>query len=51
VLTSSTADAADFATLAFSVLISQACLSRYLSEMMDRIAIGPEDVKNLLRVG
>lgn len=28
-----------------SVLISKACLSRHLSEMMDRIAQGPEDVK------
>jgi hypothetical protein len=31
-----------------SVLIPQACLSRPLSEMMDRIAKGPEDVKNQL---
>jgi len=32
-----------------SVLISQACLSRHLSEMMDRIAKGPEDVKKSVR--
>ena len=32
------------------VLISQACLSRHLSEMMDRIAKGPEDVKKSVRV-
>jgi hypothetical protein len=32
-----------------SVLISQACLSRHLSEMMDRIAKGPEDVKKSIR--
>jgi hypothetical protein len=29
-----------------SVLIPQACFSRHLSEMMDRIAKGPEDLKN-----
>ena len=33
----------------FSVLISQGCLSRHLSEMMDRIAKGPEDVKKSVR--
>ena len=32
-----------------SVLISPACLSRDLSEMMDRIAKGPEDVKKSVR--
>jgi hypothetical protein len=32
-----------------SVPISQACLSRHLSEMMDRIAKGPEDVKKSVR--
>jgi hypothetical protein len=32
-----------------SILISQACLRRYLSEMMDRIAKGPEDVKKSVR--
>jgi hypothetical protein len=32
-----------------SVLISQACLSRHLSEIMDRIAKGPEDVKKSVR--
>jgi len=32
-----------------SVLISQACLRRHLSEMMDRIAKGPEDVKKSVR--
>src|SRR6266568_5894901 len=31
------------------VLISQACLRRHLSEMMDRIAKGPEDVKKSVR--
>jgi hypothetical protein len=34
---------------AASVLISQACLRRHLSEMMDRIAKGPEDVKKSVR--
>ena len=28
---------------------TQACLSRHLSEMMDRIAKGPEDVKKSVR--
>jgi RimJ/RimL family protein N-acetyltransferase len=32
-----------------SVLIPQACVSRHLSEMMDRIAKGPEDVKKSVR--
>jgi hypothetical protein len=32
-----------------SVLISQACLGRHLSEMMDRICKGPEDVKKSVR--
>jgi len=32
-----------------SGLISQAFLSRHLSEMMDRIAQGPEDVKKSVR--
>jgi hypothetical protein len=32
-----------------SVLILQACLSRHLSERMDRIAKGPEDVKKSVR--
>jgi hypothetical protein len=32
-----------------AVLISQACLSRHFSEMMDRIAKGPEDVKKSVR--
>src|SRR5437660_934984 len=32
-----------------SVLIFQACLRRHLSEMMDRIAKGPEDVKKSAR--
>src|SRR5438132_11024074 len=31
------------------VLISQACLRRHLSAMMDRIAKGPEDVKRSVR--
>ena len=34
---------------AASVLISQACLRRHSSEMMDRIAKGPEDVKKSVR--
>jgi hypothetical protein len=29
--------------------ISRACLSQHLSEMMDRIAKGPEDVKKIVR--
>ena len=32
-----------------SVLISQACLSQHLSEMMDKIAKAPADVKKSVR--